>query len=311
MEAVTSGPVDPMFCTLLLSFLETKDSHLSPEHKVLSSEFISLNCQDLLNPSSFADTILSKPTISLTGLHILFNEDVRLTRELRREGLDLLSKFKSNFIKYEKDADLSLDAKENAYLVKNVRRLTVIGRYNRTDFGGLDKLVSTGESKSVDEESSFFSSLVEDNASVDSTTRQFDVLLSYAIYCFDEELTEAKDDAGIPYYMKFLDVYCALNAMKCVSQFNTVSKTICPIVDVDRIAKSIRHREVYQLKSTYYAWCDFIAMKRQRDPDLSDSDDDDEPSETFNTEEVATSARRPGRTRKMFTVKQESIIEED
>ena len=107
LEAITDGPLDPMFSTLLLAFLETKDTTLSVEHKIFSLEFMSLSSQGLLTPITFADTILDKPNVYLTGLHILFDDNLRLRRELRREGLELLDAFKINFIQYTAESDLS------------------------------------------------------------------------------------------------------------------------------------------------------------------------------------------------------------
>ena len=225
---------------------------MSVEHKILSTEFISLSSQGLLTPTTFADTILSKPNIYLTGLHILFDHNVRLIRELRREGLELLDNFKANYIKYETDtAELSPDVpsrgcsrifEEDAYFARNVKRLTIIGRRNDEEFVDFPKMpampVMPEESSCLEEESSYFSSsLVDDNPSVDSGGKQFDVLLSYAMYCFDEDSLEAKDDSTLPSYLKCFDIYCAFVALKCVvAELNEITHTFCPVVDIDHVA---------------------------------------------------------------------------
>jgi hypothetical protein len=323
LEAITSGPLDPMYTTLLIAFLETKDSALSDEHNILSVEFISLSAQGLLTATSFADTILSKPNIYLTGLHLLFDENIRLMRELRREGLDLLETFKSNFIRYEMDSDLSgdstksTDSEESKYLARNVKRLTIIGRHNDSDFAAFQnslmrKLPTLGEegSSCLDEESSYMDSLVEDNDSAHSSSKQYDVLLSYAIYCFDDESLDAKDDTGLPHYLKCFDIYCAFIAMKCILQLNDITKTICPAVELDRVASAIRHRELHLAKTLFFAWFDYIEAKKQRaEGNVSDDSEDDEDPDAGGGaaagKKILSPLRRAGRAVQLFTLKEE------
>lgn len=312
-----------MYSTLLLSFLETKDSRLTVEHNILAIEFISLHTQGLLNSTSFTDTILSKPGIFLTGLHILFDSNLRLMREFRREGLELLDNFKTNFIKYERESDFSRSENsskdcspkysDSTYLARNVKRLSVIGRVNDLDFEAFQKSGHNSmepineEPSTLEEESSYYGSLVEDNVSMDSSSRQYDVLLSYAMYSFDEDSLEAKDDSALPYYLKCFDVYCAFVAMKCVSEFNEVTKTVCPIVEIDKVAKCIRHREVYLARVTFLAWFDYVEEKKLRAAaGEGDSDDDDEDSDDENGgKSLQSPSRRPAKAMEVFTIREE------
>jgi len=318
LEAITSGPLDPMFSTLLLAFLETKDTTLSVEHKMFSLEFISLSTQGLLTPTSFADTILEKPNVFLSGLHILFDENLRLRRELRREGLELLDEFKESYIKYTSDSDVSTvklpEVEDEEFMARNVKRLTIIGRKSsqmtpatavQSQASHLSAVV---ERSSLEEDSSQMSSiLVEGTIDSLDSGRQFDVLLSYAMYCFDDDTLDVNDDGTLPHFLKCFDVYCAFVSMKCVSHFTEVTKSFCPLVDLDSLATSIRHRDLVLARTTFYGWYDYVEGKKQRAAEgLSDDSDDDmeeDEEEDTNTSPKAQSEtfRRHGRVPQVFT----------
>ena len=311
LEAITDGPLDPMFSTLLLAFLETKDTTLSVEHKIFSLEFMSLSAQGLLTPTTFADTILDKPNVYLTGLHILFDDNLRLRRELRREGLELLDAFKINFIQYTAESDLSKSPEvvDEEFMARNVKRLTMIGRQNQSPVAIPNTLpggsVVGEQSSCIDEEPSQLSSiLVESTVDSIESGKHFDVLLSYCMYCFGDDTLDVNDDSGLPYYLKCFDVYCAYVALKCVSNLTEVTKTFSPLVDINELATAIRHRELVLVRSTLYGWFDYIDNKKQRVAEGHSDDSEDEMEECEDNDVISSNQRgrrREGRAAGAFT----------
>mmetsp|Transcript_2683 Transcript_2683/g.4032 ORF Transcript_2683/g.4032 Transcript_2683/m.4032 type:complete len:1083 (-) Transcript_2683:88-3336(-) len=224
LNSATGGPIEPMFNTLLLSMLEKKSVVLSSQHKVLSMELIQLYAEGKLNPQSFAETILSKTDILLSGLHIVFDAGPRSKRHMKREGEVLLTNLTQNYLHFD-----PLEYCEYSHSQNNIHM------------------------QQSDEQA------VDASNCVDAVLSHADLCFGKSQKNRDENgiLAEFEDRYNIS-----PDVFMSLNSMRCLSELNIATRSACPLSYINSEVKGYRHHMLVLMRRTFVAWTIYTDQRR-------------------------------------------------
>lgn len=268
VDGCTGGPFDPMFHTLIIALLEKKGTKLSPQHRMLSSELISLSLEGKLNAKAFARTVLKNADIVMSGIHILFDTRPRIKRDLKKEASQLLQHL-SLIASMEEDEAPTIKMKSHFHNSNVSRNVSTVSHSEVTSFRKTN---------------SPFASRVGGH--------NFDAVLSHAVLCLDEGDISSQNQVSASYPMiSFsLDLFFAYTTMKYLTDMNSVAETRCTLRNISKELQSITYRSHTLLKKTFFAfraYCDRLIQNRK--DDLSDDESELSDSGSFSKLETIAS----------------------